>query len=926
MAYRLFFIIILALFAQPSSAQYNSDHKKVNEKYTPAKEGMPGYYDQNTRRLFKQGKWAEGYKILTEGLKKYSWLSSLNELMGTYWVHYKQYDKARYYLIRSLRNNSDNVRSKELMMKVEEITKHYSTAIVYCNELLETSPYDYNLWRKKIELYRLEGDESEASRLLQRLSAIYPDRAEVKKDILWDYEQKYRRFKEKKNLVGQEDMLRKMVALNPKDSEFQMALCNLLLQTGRTEEAVDVAGYAATMVKNPYPFVEKKASILGGMSRYGEALSYLQGVKRSMPGASAQLGRLTTSLEEDAARAAAQNEPYSAYARLYEKTHSEEALTYLLNTSMSRGYLDDALMYIREARRRRGDTENLLLREYNVQRRLGNTKAALSMLERIHAKWPGNMDVSEELCSIRLDDVRHMMELAQYDEAIALLEKLRGFKVDSDTKNIVERRLFTCYVKTGQRQKALQQLKNITKDAETSAQLYEEIMLPYIKQLMNQGRLYQSVNEIQKILDMGHPSADALLMGINIYMQLKNNDKARRLADIGKERFPDEPAFMLKDAQLIASEGDYETAMKMLRTMLDTYIGDSAVVRAYADCCESAAMKQLKDKNYDEAMRLIDEAMQYCPDSNSLILAKSMIYEAQKEWDKAIAMYKMYKPGIGEFREYVMHLETLKRHIMRNQILIDYQRARPSSEDRISSMAQISYTRLCNYNTYTLSLGYAARDGSTQSDDPDEANGGNGVQISGEWEHTWNTKLTTNLILGCANKYFPRLRAELKGSYVLPEDWTAKGGLSYRLVGSGAKTSLLGLGIGAIKDFEQFNVGADLNMFAMAGTKTDYFNGNFFVNGSVVAKCFPIEGSRTHLFLSGSVGNAPEISLVDNLMPVKFNQLNTMLGFGGLYVVNSMLDFGMSGQWYTMSVKSVSGSNNNNKNYLYFNANVTIHF
>ena len=96
MAYRLFFIIILALFAQPSSAQYNSDHKKVNEKYTPAKEGMPGYYDQNTRRLFKQGKWAEGYKILTEGLKKYSWLSSLNELMGTYWVHDKQYDKARY--------------------------------------------------------------------------------------------------------------------------------------------------------------------------------------------------------------------------------------------------------------------------------------------------------------------------------------------------------------------------------------------------------------------------------------------------------------------------------------------------------------------------------------------------------------------------------------------------------------------------------------------------------------------------------------------------------------------------------------------------------------------------------------------------------------------------------------------------------------
>ncbi len=927
MAYRLSLIITLALLALPVSAQYNSDHRKMNEKFTPAKEGMPAYYEQNTRRLFKQGKWAEGYKILIEGLKKYGSLSTLNELMGTYWVHYRQYDKARYYLIRSLRDNSDNVQSKELMMKVEEMTKHYSTAIVYCNELLESSPYDYNLWRKKIELYRLQGNEPEASRLLQRLSAIYPDRADVKKEILWDYEQQYRRMWAKGNLAGQEEMLRKMVALNPKDAEFQMALCNLLLQTGRTEEAVDVAGYAATMVRSPYPFIEKKASILGEMGRYSEALAYVKDVRRTRPVAGAQLGKLTNTLELDAARAAVMNDPYTAYAKIYEKSHSEEALNYLLNTSMLRGYLDDALMYIREARRRRGDTENLLLREYNVQRRMGNTKAATSMLERIHARWPDNLEMNEELCAIRLDEARRMMDLSQYAEAATVLEKLVDFKVDSDTKYTVNRRLFTCYARTGQRQKALQLLGLIAKDETTSAQLYEEIVMPYIKQLVAQGRLYQAEAEIMKLLDKGQPSADALLVGINVYMRLKKNEQARALADLGKKYYPDEPALLLKDAQLIAAEGDYDTAMKMLRPMLDTYIGDTTVVRAYADCCEAAAMRQLKAKNYDEAMRLIDEAMQYNPGSQSLILAKSMVYEAQKEWDLAIATYKQYKPGMGEFCEYFMHLETLKRHTLRNQVLIDYQRARPSSEDRISSMAQLAYTRFGKENTYTFGLGYASRDGSTLSEDPDEANGGSGIQLSGEWEHIWNPRLTTNVILGCANKFFPRLRAELKGSYELPDDWTAKGGLSYRLVGSNAKTSLFGLGVGATKDFEQFNLGADLNLFAMMGRQTAFFSGNFFVNGSLVAKCFPIEGSRSHLFLSGSVGNAPEISLVDNLMPVKFNQLNTMLGFGGVYVANAMLDFGMSGQWYTMSVKRMStDGNNNNKNYLYMNANVTFHF
>lgn len=94
-----------------------------------------------------------------------------------------------------------------------------------------------------------------------------------------------------------------------------------------------------------------------------------------------------------------------------------------------------------------------------------------------------------------------------------------------------------------------------------------------------------------------------------------------------------------------------------------------------------------------------------------------------------------------------------------------------------------------------------------------------------------------------------------------------------------------------------------------------------------MAKCYPFDGSRTHLFLSGSVGTAPDLSVIDNTMPTKFNQLNTMLNFGGMYVINSVLDFGLSGLWYTMTLDSSSAAKASySKNYLYFNANVTIHF
>ena len=376
--YRWCIILMLGLMVQPMLAQDKKNSRR-NDNYTPTKKGTPGYYDYTVRHLFKQGLWGSGKKLLDEGLSKYEAVWSLNELMGSYWLHYKKYDRARYFLIRSLRDDNKNPQTLQMLMKVEEMTHHYSSAIVYCNQLLELAPYEYNLWRKKIELYRLQGNNVEATKMLKRLAEIYPEREEVRREIAGDYEARYRKFREKRNIAGQEEMLRELIKLVPKDAEFQMALCNLLIQSGRMEEALDVAGHAATVVTYPYPFVEKKASILGDMSRYGEALSYVRTVQRSIPALAPSYGKLNglrSNLEREQARIAAQNDPYTAYGKLYEKEHSEEALTYLLNTSMSRGYLDDALMYIREARRRRGDSQNLMYREYVVQRRLGNTRAA----------------------------------------------------------------------------------------------------------------------------------------------------------------------------------------------------------------------------------------------------------------------------------------------------------------------------------------------------------------------------------------------------------------------------------------------------------------------------------------------------------------------------------------------------------------------
>ena len=103
--YRWCIILMLSLMVQPMLAQ-NQKNSRRNDNYTPTKKGTPGYYDYTVRHLFKQGLWGSGKKLLDEGLSKYETVWSLNELMGSYWLHYKQYDRARYFLIRSLRDDN----------------------------------------------------------------------------------------------------------------------------------------------------------------------------------------------------------------------------------------------------------------------------------------------------------------------------------------------------------------------------------------------------------------------------------------------------------------------------------------------------------------------------------------------------------------------------------------------------------------------------------------------------------------------------------------------------------------------------------------------------------------------------------------------------------------------------------------------------
>lgn len=200
-----------------------------------AKVVTPEEYTEQVRAHFAAEEWEEGKVLLDEALEKYPLASYLQYLAGRYWFHEEDYDKSRYHLLKAVDINYDNVDAKKLLVDVEDITQNYSSAICFVNELLEVQPYWRGLWRRKIDLYRKQGNNVEADRLLKRINQIYPQDTVLHKDLVYSMELNYQRQKrggERKQAIA---ILEELLKTVPDNEQYYLDIINLHLQEGDQE-------------------------------------------------------------------------------------------------------------------------------------------------------------------------------------------------------------------------------------------------------------------------------------------------------------------------------------------------------------------------------------------------------------------------------------------------------------------------------------------------------------------------------------------------------------------------------------------------------------------------------------------------------------------------------------------------------------------
>ena len=915
---------LLVAFFMSTLEAYPIDLKKLH---------TPEYYTDTIQSCFSQNKWGEGKILLDEAMELYSKESNIQYLMGKYWYNQKDYNRARYYLVKATEINYNHVAAKRLLIDIEEETGNYSSAICYVNELLEVSPYWRDLWRRKIGLYRKQGNEVEADRLLKRINQIYPNDTLLRKDYLYTMELHYIAQKKQGRRKEAIETLNELLRYENNNEQYYLDVINLYLQEGDLQKALEWANNGVSVLPESMPLIYKKIGILSDLFNYSEALAFVRRCMQKFP-YSADLRRTYNNLLLEAAHAEKQNNPYELFRMAYESGEkSRENLDFLLNTALKQGYDEDALYYIGEIKQRYGADKTVLYKEYVIRSRRNEEARAYSILQELYRTYPDDYDIGFAMCKIERDEAERLIDKGLYSEALSHARFVAGQKIDREMMLWGWDKVLDCNIQLKRYQEALVVLDTIAGlHAEYGAYVekkayildqtgrtrealklyrtaydrtnddylrkhyaigYEELAIPYIKKCMEAGRA-QVAYEMACDLLYINPSSDlGLRYAINSLILLDKEDSLRYYVDQGLTYYPDEIFYKIKKAALYDQDKQYQESVHFLRPELDIYPDSKELTGAFSQSSEYLALQLMKEKESGQAFAVLDTALAFDLTNKSLKYTKGLVFEQQKQYDSAYYYQRFYEPAPDERYVFKRHLMGLKNKTYTNEIGVQYLQSRYGDSYEIMSLAMLEYVRKNARNTFTGRLNYSGRNGVADFDNALAVDmgekGGTGIQLQGEWTHRFCSTWEGMINLAWANRYFPRVTANVGITKFLKNDWEVDLHGGYRYLPS--DINLASFGAGGSKNLDAWRLSAKLDLYAMKSS--------IYYNALLQARYFPFEDNRTSITALGSVGSAPELSIVDYSLPGTFAHVNTMVGLGGEYLLMDKVSLGLLGTWHT---------------------------
>lgn len=888
-------------------------------------------------KQFDSGNWDAGKATLDKGIKEYPNDSDLRMMLGKYYHHVKQYEKARYELSKAIEITPTNIDAKQIMVNVEIETKRYSSAICFVNEILEVNPYLSGLWRKKIELYELQGNDIEANRLRKRLHQIYPTDKDLKREYVNSIEEEAIHSRKSGDYEKSIELGRKLIQESSTDAQYYLVVVNDYLKAGDKQSALSFAERGLLLYPNNSALINKKVGILDEQKRYDELLTFLEAKK---------MKKDYNYYVLQAARNAKLNDPFTLYSKtLSASPGNEEAFNYVFNQLVADQQYEEALVTLSAYKRARGSSKTLALKELQVYSRMGNTGKVHSLTKNLHSQYGSDKDIAAAYDKMILEEAKRYMLEERYDEAINQWHLISSSS-DVEIQRLALVGLYHAYSNKGDYNSGLfvinQLLVNHPDDltlylkksdlyfkqhkyaealsayeevfVKTSAQQrdlylkgYEELCMAIVKN-KNEDFLYnESLHITKRWLAQDPTNAMGLKYATNLSLQVQKTEDAIGYLEKGVAMHPQDMFFKAKLADLQGkSVDDYAVLYDTLVTELEENPYHELLLNTYEEISLKYGLQLIKEDKALEAEEKLDLALCYLPESKQLKYTKGLALEKQKKFAEAYYYQSFYEPSLMEVDAFKKHLQYLSSKIAKNEIGMYYLSSRFDDRNSVRrSIATLEYSRHELKNSYTAGINYTGREE------------GKGVQGYVGWSKIWRNNWSSSVGVGLSDAYFPRFNANAS----VFKEVNLLGGLEFEL-GVGYrkfqedsldlinKDEMFNLVFGATKDTDTYRLNAKVNNFLMGS--------EWMYNLSVNAR-FYLSSPKNYVMALAGVGSAPEVELIDYQLYNGFSVTNTNVGGGFGWMVYKNINTSVLGTWNNYKAGDKEYKNLYN---LYFTVNV----
>ena len=900
-------------------------------------------YAKQAQNQFENANWEGGKETLDAGLQKYPKNSDLKMLLGKYYHHHKQYDKARYELKKSLEQNPNNVEAKQVLINVETESGRYSSAICYINELLEINPYWKGLWLKKIELYTYQGNIVEANRLSKRINQIYPythEDNELREGLFYNMEIDARQKRNEGKFDEAISIRKDLVQQQPGNANYYLNLINDYLKAGDQNNAMIYIDRGINHFPGDMAFINKKAGLLAEQKRYNELLAFLQQQMRQNN--SPALRQQYNYYLSEAARTAKESDPTVLYGKIFENSPgNEEAFSYVFNHLLTNQQYEEALEVLRKHEKARGKSKELSMKELMVYNRMGATGHASTLTKSLFAQYPDDYDLREAYVRVMMNEAKAKMVEENYSGAINDFNQVRLYDYEGEMGQIAQSSIYNAYMAIGDYNNALNTLNYIIEmhpenpelyikradiymkqkryppaltayeiaiemvDEEKKIQHLEEYSEMYIfiiKELNEQFRYDESMQYVERWLEHDPNNLQALYYAVNLSYARKNHEEMHRYAQRGCEIYSEDIFFKRKLAEAESSQvQNYASAYTSLHRELLASPYHEELINTFAQVSENYGMQLIKEKESTRAVVVIDTALRYSPNNRSLKYVKGLAFEKLQQYDSAYYYQSFYEPSLLEFTDTKQQLRYLNYKSYRNEVTLSYLRSRHGDNPAISTISTLGYNRYSGINTYTGLINYAGRES------------GKGFQLQAEWAREWTPLTRTRIDAAWANRFFPKIaaNASVYHDFNFWNGIEGELGIGYKRLSG--KENLLNLVVGATKELDPWRFNVRFNNFLLDWKWLYSASANIRYN---------ISSPKNYILAVAGIGSAPDVDIINYQLYNGFSVLNTMVGAGIGHILFKNVSLNALGTWHNYRVDNVTEHKYRNLYTIYLNLNV----